>query len=398
MDSILNAVKDSVMESVLGNKQNNNDENLRGGPRRDANMGTYSSTLDETANTYAESRAQIESKYSSDIHHDRDSSSMRGSGSYESFDQRSDDDNYRQQDHSYGSSDQRREHNRQDDDSYGSKRNPLGSDTYSYGSSSYGGHGGRSQEGNDFTYGGARGGQDSVRDTRDMYSRHEGVSRREGEDSMRHYEDEGRGYGGHGGRPGNARQGYDDRFESGKEYRPAQGSGGMMMGISGSGGYGEASRYAQQRLGSDGDDSMFSNAAGYISDREPELEREHLDEGDLIRSHRELYGNGGYGGERSSVSLGQAAAMQALKYFTTSNSGTGDQNAFIGMAMAEAANLFDSQSSKGNLSAQSTKQDVINQAAKIALKLFLKSKIDASGGGSGGADGLMKMASQFLLE
>jgi hypothetical protein len=49
-----------------------------------------------------------------------------------------------------------------------------------------------------------------------------------------------------------------------------------------------------------------------------------------------------------------AAAMQALKMFTGGSSGSagaaggGGQNQFVGMAMAQAAKLFDQQSSSGN--------------------------------------------------
>jgi hypothetical protein len=46
-----------------------------------------------------------------------------------------------------------------------------------------------------------------------------------------------------------------------------------------------------------------------------------------------------------------AAAMQALKMFTGGQgggSGGGSQNQFVGMAMAQAAKLFDQQSASGN--------------------------------------------------
>jgi hypothetical protein len=51
--------------------------------------------------------------------------------------------------------------------------------------------------------------------------------------------------------------------------------------------------------------------------------------------------------------MGAAAAMQALKMFTGGgggggNQGKGGQNEFIGMAMGQAAKLFDQQSSQGN--------------------------------------------------
>jgi hypothetical protein len=67
------------------------------------------------------------------------------------------------------------------------------------------------------------------------------------------------------------------------------------------------------------------------------------------------------------------------------------QNAFVGMAMAEASKLFDNQSSQGNVSSGASKESAVQQAGEMALKMYMQSQ-----GGSGGASGLMGLASKFL--
>lgn len=86
--------------------------------------------------------------------------------------------------------------------------------------------------------------------------------------------------------------------------------------------------------------------------------------------------------------------MQALKMFSGSSGGGsgGSQSQMISMAMQEASRLFDNQSSQGNVQSGTSKQSVINQAAKMALQMYMKSQ----GGGSGGASGLMGLASKFF--
>jgi hypothetical protein len=91
--------------------------------------------------------------------------------------------------------------------------------------------------------------------------------------------------------------------------------------------------------------------------------------------------------------MGSAAAMQALKMFTgggSGNSASGNsQNAFVGMAMAQASKLFDSQSSQGNVASGASKESAVQQAGEMALKMYMKSQ-------GGGASGLMGLASKFL--
>jgi hypothetical protein len=91
--------------------------------------------------------------------------------------------------------------------------------------------------------------------------------------------------------------------------------------------------------------------------------------------------------------MGSAAAMQALKMFTSGGSGNSasgnSQNAFVGMAMAQASKLFDSQSSQGNVASGASKESAVQQAGEMALKMYMKSQ-------GGGASGLMGLASKFL--
>jgi hypothetical protein len=71
--------------------------------------------------------------------------------------------------------------------------------------------------------------------------------------------------------------------------------------------------------------------------------------------------------------MGSAAALQALKTFTSGGSGNSaggnSQNAFVGMAMGQASKLFDQQSSQGNVSSGSSKESAIQEAGEMALKM-----------------------------
>jgi hypothetical protein len=71
--------------------------------------------------------------------------------------------------------------------------------------------------------------------------------------------------------------------------------------------------------------------------------------------------------------MGAAAAMQALKMFSGGGSGNSQsgnsQNAFVGMAMAQASKLFDQQSASGNVASDASKESAIQQAAETAFKM-----------------------------
>jgi len=91
--------------------------------------------------------------------------------------------------------------------------------------------------------------------------------------------------------------------------------------------------------------------------------------------------------------MGQAAAMQALKMFTGGSGGGssgGTQNEFVGMAMSHASQLFDQQSASGNLHPNASKEGAVQEAAGMAMKMYMQSEM------SGGGGGLMSMASKFM--
>jgi len=90
-------------------------------------------------------------------------------------------------------------------------------------------------------------------------------------------------------------------------------------------------------------------------------------------------------------SLGAAAAMQALKMFSSGQAqGKQSQGAFMAQAMAEAAKLFDNKAAQGKVAPEASKQSATQQAAEMALKMYLQSQGSKQGGG------LMSLASKFL--
>lgn len=97
--------------------------------------------------------------------------------------------------------------------------------------------------------------------------------------------------------------------------------------------------------------------------------------------------------------MGSAAAMQALKMFTSGQAGgSNSQSQLIGLAMGEASKLFDSQASQGRVASGSSKESAVKQAGEMALKMYLKSQGGGGAGGAsaGGAGGLLDIARKFL--
>lgn len=94
--------------------------------------------------------------------------------------------------------------------------------------------------------------------------------------------------------------------------------------------------------------------------------------------------------------MGSAAAMQALKLFSSGQAGgqSQSQSQFVALAMAEASKLFDQQASQGKVAGNSSKDSAVMQAGEMALKMYMKSQ--AGGGGSSGAGGLLSLASKFM--
>merc|ERR1712230_23908 len=219
------------------------------------------------------------------------------------------------------------------------------------------------------------------------------------------------GYGGrnnednYGGRDdgGRRQQGGYDGGENEYSGRPVEQ--GRYNNYGGGGGYGGgddddltgAAEHAERHAGSSGDSSLFSSILSSLGQNKQSIGNSNLNEQDAVQSHQQFFGNGG-GSQADSGSMGAAAAMQALKMFSGGGSGNtqqgNSQNAFVGMAMAEASKLFDNQSSQGNV-ANASKESTVQKAGEMALKMYMKSQIQG-GGGSSGASGLLSMASKFL--
>ncbi|TGZ82038.1 hypothetical protein EX30DRAFT_339944 [Ascodesmis nigricans] len=198
-------------------------------------------------------------------------------------------------------------------------------------------------------------------DDRPSYSKggYSGNSSYESDRRSDRYAEEGYGYGGHGGRPGDARHDSDDG-------------------------------------------SLFSKVRDLLSGKEKELRDEDLDEERLVKSHKDVYRDSG-SSKTTGNGIAEAAALQALKMFTGGGSEkkkeekVASQGDFVTLAMKEAVSMFDKQKAQGNLRDDAKKDDVVTMAAKIALKLFLKSKADQSSAGNGGGAGqLLSLASAFF--
>ncbi|KAL2136516.1 hypothetical protein VTI74DRAFT_3341 [Chaetomium olivicolor] len=156
------------------------------------------------------------------------------------------------------------------------------------------------------------------------------------------------------------------------------------------------------------DEDFFSGVLGKLLEKKSlsQVADEDLDEEDAVQSHRKFFGLGGsstpprVSEPASTSSLGSAAAMQALKLFTSGEAKTESQNqsAFVGLAMAQAAKLFEKQASEGNVAAGADKQSVVMKAGEMALKMYLKSQGSKSSGGAdqSGLGGLLSMAGRFM--
>jgi len=147
---------------------------------------------------------------------------------------------------------------------------------------------------------------------------------------------------------------------------------------------------------------LFSQGLAFVKGQMGNGGSHEIDEEHLQRAHSEAYKSEGNASKMDASSLGAAAAMQALKQFTSSGgssdsrgkSGGNTQSTLIGMAMAEASKLFD----KSGGAKQGTKQDAINGAAGTVMKFLIKSKFSQATGGSnsGGLGQLMGLAGKFL--
>ncbi|KAM7198261.1 hypothetical protein V8F20_006288 [Naviculisporaceae sp. PSN 640] len=133
---------------------------------------------------------------------------------------------------------------------------------------------------------------------------------------------------------------------------------------------------------------FFSSILNQLGSNKDQIAGQRIDEEAAIRSHKDFYGtNPTSQSQASSTSsatnhgIGTAAAMEALKLFTSGGaSQSTSQNAFIGLAMSQAAKLFDQQSSRGNLASEASKESAVMKAGEMALQMFLRSQMDSAPG------------------
>ncbi|KAI0031396.1 hypothetical protein K488DRAFT_86830 [Vararia minispora EC-137] len=155
----------------------------------------------------------------------------------------------------------------------------------------------------------------------------------------------------------------------------------------------EVARRAEEH--GSGDRSLFHSAMGFVQQHK-EQHSEPVDEDAIQEHHRQAYSERDTG-SMSASSMGSAAAMQALKMFTSGggkSSSGGNSSELISLAMAEATKLFD----KSGGAASGSKQDAANSAAMTVMKLVVQSKFGGTigGGNSGGLGSLMGIASKFM--
>ncbi|PSR94516.1 hypothetical protein BD289DRAFT_135929 [Coniella lustricola] len=149
-----------------------------------------------------------------------------------------------------------------------------------------------------------------------------------------------------------------------------------------------AAEHASRNAGDSGGADFFSGIMGRFMGNKSQLANEEVDEQAAVAHHKKFFGGEDDGSEASSGSMGNAAAMQAIKMFA-GGSGGSSQSELIGLAMSEASKLFDSQASSGRVSSDSSKESAVQQAGEMALKMYMKSQAQSQGG-------LMSLASKFM--
>lgn len=132
---------------------------------------------------------------------------------------------------------------------------------------------------------------------------------------------------------------------------------------------------AQQQHGTASQDSsLFSTAMQFLNSGKAQ-DNEDLDEDGIIDAHQKAYSSSHDTSNMGSSSLGAAAAMEALKKFTSggaqpqqqsTGSGGGMQAKLIAMAMAEASKLFD----KNGGASGGNKQSVVSVSQHLTLTLI----------------------------
>ncbi|PLW05205.1 hypothetical protein PCANC_02594 [Puccinia coronata f. sp. avenae] len=164
----------------------------------------------------------------------------------------------------------------------------------------------------------------------------------------------------------------------------------------------QAAIHASGNSGDAGDSSLFKSAVSFLKNqaqKKGDDDDDDIDEEKAVDAHDRAY-NQNQGSSMDAKSMGAAAAMQAFKQFSQGGGGGSNQpknnedgkSKLIGMAMAQAAKLFDS--SGGASGGQ--KQDAVNSAGSMVMKLLMKQKLQQmSGGGGSGGGGLGSLASMI---
>ncbi|KAI0103487.1 hypothetical protein F4814DRAFT_98705 [Daldinia grandis] len=159
-----------------------------------------------------------------------------------------------------------------------------------------------------------------------------------------------------------------------------------------------AAEHASRHAGSSGDRDLFSSLLGALTQKKQSLADEDVDEDDAVKQHKRFFERDDDDNDADDKSLGSAAAMQALKLFTSGQSESAhessSQSAFVGLAMAEASKLFDQKASQGKVSSDSSKESAVMKAGEMALKMYLKSQGGGQAQSSG--SGILGLASKFL--
>ncbi|KAJ0351381.1 hypothetical protein COL154_004773 [Colletotrichum chrysophilum] len=179
--------------------------------------------------------------------------------------------------------------------------------------------------------------------------------------------------------------------------------------------YRQAAHQASRHAGSSGDADLFSTVLGALTQKKGQLANEDIDEDDAVKKHKKFFGDDDDGEKADDKGLGAAAAMQALKMFSSGETGgqKQSQGGFMGLAMAEASRvslyflhstletgwltrecvfqLFDQRQSQGKVAEGTSKESAIQQAGEMALKMYFKSQGEQKGG-------FMGLASKFLTK
>ncbi|KAK2030192.1 hypothetical protein LX32DRAFT_638388 [Colletotrichum zoysiae] len=155
--------------------------------------------------------------------------------------------------------------------------------------------------------------------------------------------------------------------------------------------YSHAASEASRHAGSHGDKDLFSSVLSALTQKKTQLRNEDIDEDDAVKKHKKFFGDDDDDEKADDKGLGAAAAMQALKMFSSGETGgqKQSQGGFAGLAMAEASRLFDQRQSQGKVADGTSKESAIQQAGEMALKMYFKSQGQQQGG-------IMGLASKFI--